>query len=198
MVTAAEAATAHAQDAGRALHAFTVEQYMKLDLPERTELLGGFIYDVSPRNEPHRYAVRRLAKILSRALGAEFILQVQDTIAVPDWEGKDGPHPDIAVLPDKSFGAVPSSSDALALIEVSDTTYGGKRGDRNYKIPLYVNAGVPSWIVNVPRRQVEFYGSLADLELNNGRVFGINDAVEILGVSVAVADLFEPVVPEPK
>ena len=192
MATVAKSATVESPDIPGALHMFTVAQYMKLDIPERTELLGGLIYDVSPRNEPHRYAVRRLGKILSRTLGPAFILQIQDTIAVPDWEGKDGPDPDIAVLPDRSFDPVPLSSDALALIEVSDTTCGGKRGDRKYKIPLYVRAGVPSWIVNVPLRQVEFYGSLADLELTNGHVFGIHDKVEILGVSVAVTDLFEP------
>ncbi len=164
---------------------------MKLDIPQRTELLGGLIYDASPRNEPHRYAVRKLGKILSRGLGNAFILQMQDTIAVPDWKGTDGPDPDIAVLPDKSFGLVPSSSDALALIEVSDTTYGGKRGDRQYKIPLYVKAGVPSYIVNVPRRQVEYYGSPADLESSNGHVYGIGDTVKILAIPVAVAELFE-------
>jgi len=30
---------------------------------------------------------------------------------------------------------------------------------------IYVKAGVPAWIVNIPRRQVEFCGPPADLEL---------------------------------
>jgi hypothetical protein len=165
---------------------------MALDIPERTELLEGLIYDVSPRNEPHRYAVRKLGKSLSRALDAGYIVQIQDTLAVADWKGKNAPDPDLAVLRDRSFGLVPTTVDAVALIEVSDTTYGGSRGDRNHKIPLYVKAAVPSWIVNVPLRQVEFYGSVADLGLIHGRVFGINDTLEILGVAVAVSDLFEP------
>jgi hypothetical protein len=45
-------------------HLLTVAEYMSADIQGRTELLGGVIYDVSPRNEPHRYAVRVLTRLL--------------------------------------------------------------------------------------------------------------------------------------
>jgi hypothetical protein len=46
-------------------HLFTVAEYMTLDSGDRTELLGGVIYDVSPRNEPRRYAVWKLNAALA-------------------------------------------------------------------------------------------------------------------------------------
>jgi hypothetical protein len=44
----------------------------------------------------------------------------------------------------------PTAADASASIEVSDSTYDD---DRYPKIPLYVDAGVPAWIVNTKQRQ---------------------------------------------
>lgn len=60
------------------------------------------------------------------------------------------------------------------------------------RIPLYVAAGVPSWIVNIALRQVEFYGSPADLASTRGIVYAVGDEFTICGVSIQVADLFEP------
>ena len=59
---------------------FTVEQYMSLDIDERTELLEGVIYDASPRNEPHRYAAARLARALGRRLAAGLIVRAADAL----------------------------------------------------------------------------------------------------------------------
>jgi hypothetical protein len=58
-----------------------------------------------------------------------------------------------------------------------------------------VNAGVPAWIVNVQLRQVEYYSSTEDLATEHGRVFTETDAVDILGITIPVADLFE--IPNP-
>jgi hypothetical protein len=171
-------------------HLFTVAQYMALEIEDRTELLGGVIYDVSPKNEPHILAVRKLNKALTRGLGDEYAVRIQDPIAVSGWEGKDAPEIDVAVVAERIYTITPSSSDAFAFIEVSDTTYGRNHGDRKYKIPLYVSAGVSSWIVNIPLRQVEFYGSVEDLKLEHGRVFKESETIDVLGIAIPVADLF--------
>jgi len=174
-------------------HAFTVAEYMSLDTETRTELLAGVVYDVSPRNEPHRFAVRKLGGVLSHGLfGSPYEVQVQDAVAVPGWKGRDAPEVDVAVIAAKNYRPGPTSVDASAFIEVADSTYAR---DRGYKIPLYVRAGVPSWIVNIPLRRVECYESLADLELAHGRVLGEGETLTILGVAIAVADLFEPLDP---
>ncbi len=84
-------------------HLFTVEEYMKLDIEARTELLGGVVYDVPPRNEPHRYAVRKLNQFLVRGLGSEYAVQIQDAVAVGGWRGKDAPEIDVAILFQKYY-----------------------------------------------------------------------------------------------
>ena len=167
-------------------HAFTVAEFMSLDTAVRTELLAGAVYDVSPRNEPHRYAVSILHEKLARALPERYVVRSQDAVAVPGWDGRDAPDVDVAVLARKEYWPGPTSADAFAFVEVSDTTYAV---DRGYKIPLYVNAGVPGWIVNLQRRQVEFYASPAELALPHGCVRGEADAFSILGVEIAVRDL---------
>jgi Uma2 family endonuclease len=168
-------------------HAFTVAEYMSLDTAVRTELLAGAVYEVSPRKEPHRHAVRELGRILNRGLPeALYVVQVQDAVAVPGWDGRDAPEVDIAVLARKEYWPGPTSADAFAFVEVSDTTYAV---DRGYKIPLYVNAGVAAWIVNLQQRQVEQYESAADLASPHGRVRGEGDAFSILGVKIGVRDL---------
>jgi hypothetical protein len=173
----------------RTPHLLTVAEYMTLDIEERTELLGGMIYDVSPRYEPHRYAVSKLCQILAPGLTAGQIIRCQDAVAVSDWQGRDAPEVDVAVVVDTFYELGPTAADALAFIEVSDTTY---RSDRRYKIPLYVNAGVPAWIVNIPLRQVESYRSPEDLELPAGHVFGEQDSFDVLGVTIPVARLLVP------
>ena len=167
-------------------HVFTVAEFMSLDTAVRTELLAGAVYDVSPRHEPHRYAVRILHEQLSRGLPRQYVVQSQDAVAVPGWDGRDAPEVDVAVLARKEYWPGPTSADAFAFVEVSDTTYAV---DRGYKIPLYVNAGVAAWIVNLQQRQVEQYESAADLASPHGRVRGEGDAFSILGVEIAVRDL---------
>ncbi len=168
-------------------HLLTVAEYMTLDTVDRTELLDGVIYDVSPRNEPHRHAVRFLSEQLTRGLPHEWMVQTQDAVAVPDWHGNDAPEVDIAIIRRRRYDPIATSGDAAAFIEVSHTTYAY---DRKRKIPLYVKAGVPAWIVHVALRQVEFYGSTIDLESEHGQVFSAGETLNILGVAIAVSNLF--------
>jgi hypothetical protein len=168
----------------QAPHLFTVAEYMKLDIPGRTELLGGAIYDVSPKNTPRGFAIRRLIKAF-RALGDEYSLSVQDPIAVAGWTGKHAPEIDVAVIDEKPYLTTPTASDSHAFIEVSDTTYAD---DKATKIPLYVAAKVPTWHVNIPAQQVEFYAVGA--EIASPQVFLAGETVEILGIPIPVASLW--------
>jgi len=166
----------------------TAGEYSTLQIDARTELLGGFVYDMSPAtSDAHRYATNVLVALLNQALFPRYFAQADNSVAIPDWEGNDAPRPDVAVIVNRY--AAPTAADAVALIEVSDTSYGR---DRGYKIPLYVRAGVPAYLVNIDRRQVEFYGSPADLELRHGVVYAYGSAFDVLDVRIAVADLFQP------
>jgi hypothetical protein len=133
--------------------------------------------------------VRTLIKYLAKGLGPEYSVQPGDAVAVPSWHGNDAPEVDIAIIANRYYDPMPLSADAFTFIEVSDSTY---PDDRRVKIPLYVNAGVPAWIVNIRKHQVEFYGSIADLEEPNGKVYCVGESFEVLGVSIPVASLFPP------
>jgi hypothetical protein len=64
----------HVLETRRPPHLLTVEEFMTLDTASRIELLGGFIYDESPRNEPHRYAVRKLNETLAVGVAGRYIV----------------------------------------------------------------------------------------------------------------------------
>jgi len=170
----------------------TVAEYMTLDLEERTELLAGVVYSLLPKDEPHVRVIDRLRDILiPRFLDSPHIARFRQPLAVSGWHGQNAPEIDVAIVARKRYAVTPDAGDAFTFIEVSDTTYSGKRGDRTYKIPLYVNAGIPSWIVNIPLRQVEFYRVPADLAREHGHVFTERDTFEILGIPISVATLFD-------
>jgi hypothetical protein len=170
-------------------HLFTVAEYMALDIPAHTELLGGMIYDVSPKNAPHGFAVRRLNEALTPAIGkpgGPYEISIQDPIAVSGWEGPHAPEVDVAVIDRKRYAQTPNAADSHAFIEVSDTTYAD---DKTTKIPLYVAAKVPTWHVNIPDRLVEFYDR--DAALESPRIYDEAETIDVLGVVIRVADLFE-------
>jgi hypothetical protein len=170
-------------------HLFTVAEYMALNIPWRTELIEGLIYDVAPKNEPHVFAVNRLARAIIRGLADEYFVRVQDPIAVSGWTGKNDPEIDIAIVANRYYPKRATNAESFAFLEVSDTTYAN---DRDVKIPLYVGAGVPTWHVNIPKRQVEFYPKGALPKRPPSRIFAEGETFDVLGVPIPVADLFEP------
>jgi hypothetical protein len=168
---------------------YTVAEYMKLDVPGRTELIGGVISVVSPKNTPHGFAIRHLNAVLTPAIGKigdRYAISIQDPIAVAGWHGPHAPEIDVAVVDRKRYTQTPSADDSLAFVEVSDSTYAD---DKRVKIPLFVAANVPTWHVNIPDRQVEYYERDADLAAP--RIFRVQDTFDILGVPFCVRDLFE-------
>jgi hypothetical protein len=170
-------------------HLFTVAEYMALDIPAHTELIGGMIYDVSPKNAPHGFAIRRLNEALTPAIGKPgdpYEISLRDPIAVAGWEGPHSPEVDVAIIDRKSYTQTPNAADSHAFIEVSDTTYAD---DKKTKIPLYVAAKVPTWHVNIPDRLVEFHDRDAPLE--SPRIYDETETIDVLGVVIRVADLFE-------
>ena len=162
-------------------HRFSVEEYMASGVPGHTELVDGVIYEVSPRKPPHILAVRVLARYLNRELDPElYAVQIQDPIAVAGWKGPHAPEVDVAVVRNKRYETTTEASDTLAAIEVADTSY---LDDRNVKIPLYLAAGIPAWIVNISERKVESYGPERG-DYHDGESF------EVLGVTIPVSELF--------
>ena len=116
------------------------------------ELIEGDLIQKMPRNEPHVFCTRRIARALEAFFGFEHV-RAQEPIALgPHSE----PEPDVAVTTrtDREYLTLgtPPASDITLLVEVSDTTLDY---DLAVKIPLYATASLPEcWVVDVNRREL--------------------------------------------
>lgn len=123
---------------------------------DRVELVNGEIIQMNPIGVLHAGCVQSLTRLLSPlvALGiAE--MGVQNPVHLG---GEHEPYPDVALLrprADRYRQARPTAADLLLLIEVADTTLAY---DRDVKVPLYAQAGVPEvWLVDLAGRRVHVY-----------------------------------------
>ncbi|HEY2384033.1 MAG TPA: Uma2 family endonuclease [Terriglobia bacterium] len=132
---------------------FTVDDFYRMDeagifVPEeRVELIGGEILEMSPVNQPHFSCVNRTAERFFGAFHGRAMISVQNALPLNRF---NVPQPDIAVLKPRSdfYASLRQGPlDAFFVVEVSDTTF---RFDRNIKLPLYAEAGIPEvWIENL-------------------------------------------------
>jgi len=138
-------------------HHFNVEEYYRmaevglLSEDDRVELIEGEIIEMSPIGSTHGGTVNRSSTFLNRELAGIVIVSVQNPVRLDDFSE---PQPDIALLkPRKDFYSKthPTAEDVLVVIEVADTSLAY---DRNIKLPLYAQAGIPeSWLI-VPAKEV--------------------------------------------
>ena len=140
---------------------FTVDDFARmretgiLNEDDRVELLDGEIYVMSPVGPLHVAIVNKLNKILSKSVGDQGIISVQNPIRL---NRLGEPQPDIAVLnPRDDFytQALATTDDILLLIEVSDTTLAY---DREQKLPKYAEAHISEvWIIDTSSQVIEQY-----------------------------------------
>ena len=160
---------------------FTVDEYYKmaeagiLTHDERLELLNGEIIEMSPIGSRHAYSVNWLTRLLITLLGTRAWVSSQNPLRL---NGQAEPEPDILLLrwrDDEYESDHPTPGDVFLLIEVSDTTLDG---DRNEKLPIYAQAGIPEfWIVNIPDGVIEVYTDPSEGEYRTRRVFRAEDSV---------------------
>lgn len=144
-----------AADSARPRHRFTVDQYHRmieagiLDEYDRVELIGGEIVEMSAMGARHAASDSQLSRRLDRLLGDRVSIRVQLPLTIP---GYDEPEPDVDVCrfrEDEYALAHPTPSDALIVIEVSDSTLGYDAGE---KLRIYAEAGIPeAWVVDLTR-----------------------------------------------
>lgn len=135
----------------------SVEAYHALGdagmIPERTELLYGFVFNKMPKSPIHSYLAERLRKLLELIIGSGFIVRTEQPITIDSSE----PEPDVAVIrgahEDFKF-AHPKTAELVIEIAVSSEDY-----DRE-KAMAYASAGIPEfWIVLVPQKQIEIFSN---------------------------------------
>lgn len=118
---------------------------------DRVELIEGEVVEMAPIGSRHAACVRELTWLLSRQLGDELRLDVQNPVRL---DPRQEPQPDLAVLRARDYkDSLPGPEDVLFLIEVSATTL---RYDQEIKLPLYARSGIPEvWIVDLAGGAIE-------------------------------------------
>ncbi len=154
------------------------------------ELLDGELYEMAPSGDWHNASVDQVVTdVRIGARGAtELILRVQGTLRLSPLSA---PEPDITLLRFRedhyrSGGARPE--DVLLIVEVSDTTL---RHDREVKLPLYAEAGIPEvWVVRREPACIEVYTRPASGAYRELRTYGRGEIVSpeaFPGIRVAVS-----------
>ncbi|WP_168210765.1 Uma2 family endonuclease [Persicimonas caeni] len=140
---------------------FTVEEYNHLaeqgffDEDDRVELIHGEIVKMTPIGTEHASHVDKVVAKLREITSTRAIVRVQSPIQLGTFSE---PEPDVSLLkPRDDFyrHAHPTGEDVLLVVEVADTSL---EYDREHKIPLYAEHGVPVvWLVDLRARRVESF-----------------------------------------
>ena len=180
---------------GLPLKLWTVDEYEEmiergiLRDDDRVELIRGEIVQMTLIGPRHASCVRRLDDLFHDLLGKSVFVSTQSPVRLPD---NSEPQPDVALLrrAERAYEQQhPVVADIYLLIEVSDTTYDS---DREVKLPVYAEAGVPeTWIVNLEEDVIEVYSELAGGLYQKSRVAARGDTLPLLGGLVGVVGVDE-------
>ena len=141
---------------------FTADEYQGmaaagiLHEDDHVELLEGEIIQMAAIGGRHIATVNRLNDWLTVRLSGKAIVSIQNSIRL---SRRSEPEPDVVVLRwrDDFYAdpAPPPASAVLLIIEVADSSL---PYDRETKIPLYAEAGIPEvWLVDLVHQRVTVY-----------------------------------------
>lgn len=161
---------------------FTVEEYYRmaetgiLAPDERVELLEGEIIPMAPIGPRHALCVNKLAKYVIKSLDDSIFVNVQNPVRVSNM---GAPQPDVSLHWEADYSTrLPSNTDTLLAIEVSDTTLDR---DRTIKQKTYANAKIPEfWIVNLPEDVIEVYRTPAGDEYQTVQIVARKESLSPL------------------
>ncbi len=156
---------------------YQMAQFGILGPDEHVELIIGKIVPMSPIGKRHALCVNLLNQLLLPLLGEEAALTIQNPVHLDDYSE---PEPDLAIIKaplSRYLSHHPRPSEIFLVIEVADTTL---EKDREVKLPLYANAGIPCcWIVNLEEEQLEIYEDPKDGDYTQQRVLRKNGQVSL-------------------
>jgi Uma2 family endonuclease len=136
---------------------FTVDQYHAMgeagifQPDDRIELIRGEVLEMLPIGASHVGCVGRTTHVVTKQIGNDYFVLVQCPIRLSN---DSEPEPDFLVVRmDYDQSSLPTPSDALLVIEVSDSSLAF---DRHVKLPLYARAGIPeAWLFNLTTTRIE-------------------------------------------
>jgi Uma2 family endonuclease len=117
---------------------------------ERVELLYGQLVAMNPQSDLHARVTARIAKHLILALHDDHVVLPHSGLS--SWD-LSRPEPDVSVVPQRGWRE--PITDALLVVEVADSSL---RKDKELKLPLYAEAGIPCyWLVDLKKLVVEVH-----------------------------------------
>jgi Uma2 family endonuclease len=174
---------------------FTREEYFRmaetgvLGPEDRTELINGYLVEMTAQNAPHRAVIVNGTKLFVDLLrDTDYSVQVQSTLPL---DCRNVPEPDFAIFRGDGSDLLDGEPGEIPLIvEVSDTmlTY-----DRTGKLVCYASNDIPEyWIVNLQTHTLECYHDPAGDEYRERRTLEREDTIAPRfddTLELAVADL---------
>ena len=163
---------------------------------DRVELVEGVLFKHMTIYPPHTGTVQRCRSRIEAVLPGGWRYRSEQPIVLPHGE----PEPDGVIArgePADDFLFHPPAADVALVIEVADSTL---IRDRGPKLRGYARASIPIyWLINLPGRQIEVYTGPDPASVPRPTyrhrtllVPGMDIAVPVAGVSLAVADLLPP------
>ncbi len=156
---------------------------------EKVELLCGAIVEMSPQGTRHSGVGRRVADMLSLALGRRALVSCQFPFAASD---DSEPEPDVALLPRGNYDAA-HPTEAHLIVEVAETSL---RKDRGAKARVYAAAGVAEyWVINLVDDVIEVSSSPAVDGYAEQRIARRGERIRLVefpDVELAVAEILGP------
>lgn len=160
---------------------FSVDDYYKMtemgmiDDYEKAEIIDGELVPKMTTVDKHAGTVNVLNRLLITNLQPSFLVSTQNPLRLGSF---DEPEPDFVVADLSKYDGKrhPTPSETILVIEVSDTSL---KQDRDVKLPLYADAGIPEvWIVNLQHNVIEIHQNPTLGIYQQVRIFKSGDRVE--------------------
>ena len=139
---------------------FSVDEYYKmielgmLKDYEKAEIIDGELIQKMTIGDKHAAVVNKLTRLFVKNVSDDILVSVQNPLRLSDF---NEPEPDLVLadLTKYDGNRHPRPEEVILLVEVSDSTL---KYDRDFKIPLYAEAGIPEvWIINLPNNIIEIH-----------------------------------------
>lgn len=175
----------------RPLRVEEYHQLIELGVFEGThvELVGGVLVEMRPQGPEHFGLIPYLSHLLVRLVGDAYVVSPQGPVIADEISE---PEPDFAILTRRDTRRTGKPTDALLVIEVSNSSL---RFDLGEKARRYAGAGYPEyWVIDAVGRVLVrhtdpkpdgTWGTVEQLET------GIVQPVAVKAVSIDLGDLFD-------
>ncbi|MBC7901669.1 MAG: Uma2 family endonuclease [Saprospiraceae bacterium] len=159
---------------------FSVDDYYKmidlgiLDSREKAEIIDGELIKKMTIGDKHALTVDLLTTFFIKNLPDNVRVRGQNPLRLGDY---DEPEPDIVLADLTKYDGKrhPRPAETILVVEVSDSTL---KFDRETKIPLYAEAGIPEvWIVNLQNKIIEVYQQPSVGIYQFTKIFQLGEAV---------------------